>query len=300
MISKYMTSKQEGLTLVEMVIALSVIVLVLVLASLNFDQNGRRAESLQAKMQLVRAGVVRFQHDLPCGPSKLSALTLREDAAVGLCGDANNLNNWRGPYIESASTYVNSGDSELSEILPGSSLSITREVVGSTIYTLLRVNAISDEMRSAMINLCADDCTPYKAINGDETTIGLLISELSLQAMNSNSGLLALNATASALPPGPAAPGPVIPSGPFVPPPIAPPAFTATTTGPISTPTVMTTSTLPPGALPGFTPSSSSASATSLQSVWNVLRALRPSVLADDRAVLRLRRHILQLHMHGV
>ena len=176
------SSLQAGLTLIEMVIALSVIVLLLLVVAMGFNQNKQRAESLEAKLQLVRSGVLRFQTDMPCGPATLSALTKREDAAVGLCGDANNLNNWRGPYIDSGSTYVNVGDSDLSNILPGASLTITQEVLGSTIYTILKVSEISDEMRSAMIELCSDDCTPYKSITGDAQTTGILVTQFSLKA----------------------------------------------------------------------------------------------------------------------
>ena len=189
---------QAGLTLLEMVIGLSVIVLLLVLTMTIFNQNSSRAQSLEAKMQLVRAGVLRFQTDLPCGPATLSALTRREDAAVGLCGDSNNLNNWRGPYIDSGSTYVN-GDSDISTILSGASLAITQQVVnsltGRTIYTILKVSAISDEMRSAVVALCSDDCTPYKNITGDTGTIGMLVSRFSFQAPDQGADVVAFGVT---------------------------------------------------------------------------------------------------------
>ena len=250
----HLSSLQAGLTLLEMVIALSVVVLVLVLTIMGFSQNSGRAQSLEAKMQLVRAGVLRFQTDLPCGPATLSALTMRENAAVGLCGDSNNLNNWRGPYIDSSSTYGNTGDSDLSNILPGASLAITQQVVGSTIYTILKVSEVSDEMRSAMVALCSDDCTPYKRITGDTETIGILVSQLSLRAFNQGGDLFAFGAT-SAVPsgPGPAVPLPVIPTGPWTPPVITLPSSTVMASiGPIAAPLVMTPASTPQSALPSF------------------------------------------------
>lgn len=54
---------QAGLTLIEMVIAVSVIVLLLVLTTMGLNQDKQRAQSLEAKLQLVRAGVLRFQTD---------------------------------------------------------------------------------------------------------------------------------------------------------------------------------------------------------------------------------------------
>ena len=50
-----MTSKQKGLTLIEMILAVSVVVLVLSLTMTSFNQDGQRAESLQARLQMVRA-----------------------------------------------------------------------------------------------------------------------------------------------------------------------------------------------------------------------------------------------------
>ena len=86
-------AKQAGLTLLEMSIAMGLIVIIIAAMVLGSDQDQRKAELLQARLQMVQAGVLRFQMDLPCGASKLSALLLREDAAAGLCGDANNLDN---------------------------------------------------------------------------------------------------------------------------------------------------------------------------------------------------------------
>lgn len=184
---------------------------------------------------------------------------MREAAAVGLCGDSNNLNNWRGPYIDSGSVYVNAGDSDLSSILPGASLKITQEVVGGTIYTILKVSEISDEMRSALVSLCADDCTPYKQITGDADTTGILVSQLSLKAFDQNGDFVAFGVTPA---PSPGAGAGVVPpmlpqtwqpvltlpaSSPFILPPVV---------GPTAAPLVMTPSSVStPPALSAFVPS---------------------------------------------
>lgn len=179
-----LSKRQSGLTLIEMVITLSIVVFIITVSVMSMDQNGQRAENLQAKLQLVRSGVLRFQNDLPCGAATLSALTKREDAAVGLCGNANNLDNWRGPYVDASVLYVNGGDSDLASILPGASLSIQQEVLGSQIFTILKVSEVTSDMRSALVAICGDECTPYKNITGDEETVGIVVSKVVLRQLN--------------------------------------------------------------------------------------------------------------------
>ncbi len=176
-------AKQAGLTLLEMSIALGLIVIIVGAMVLASNQDQQRVQLLQARIQTVQAGVLRFQMDLPCGASKLSALLLREDAAAGLCGDANNLDNWRGPYIDAASLYVNNGELDLTPIVAGASMSVAQETVGTDVYTLIKVNGLSQELRSALVARCGEDCTPYKNLTNDEVTVGALVSKTRLQPL---------------------------------------------------------------------------------------------------------------------
>lgn len=176
-------AKQAGLTLLEMSIALGLIVIIVGAMVLSSNQDQQRVQLLQARIQTVQAGVLRFQMDLPCGASKLSALLLREDAASGLCGDANNLDNWRGPYIDAASLYVNNGELDLTPIVAGASMSVAQETVGTDVYTLIKVNGLSQELRSALVARCGEDCTPYKNLTNDEVTVGALVSKTRLQPL---------------------------------------------------------------------------------------------------------------------
>ena len=180
---RFSHTRQIGLTLIEMVIALSLVILVIAATVGTMNQQSRTAEMMQAKLQLVQAGVLRLQTDMPCGVTKLSALVLREDAASGLCGDINNLEKWRGPYIDSTSMFVSGGKLDLGPIIPGASMSISQETVGAEISTLLKVNDITSEIRSAMIARCGDDCLPLKSLTNDGDTIGLLISKTKLRAL---------------------------------------------------------------------------------------------------------------------
>ena len=176
-------AKQAGLTLLEMSIAMGLIVIIIAAMVLGSDQDQRKAELLQARLQMVQAGVLRFQMDLPCGASKLSALLLREDAAAGLCGDANNLDNWHGPYIDAGSMYVNNGELDLTPIVAGASMSVAQETVGTDVYTLIKVNGLTQELRSALIARCGEDCTPYKNLTNDEVTVGAMVSKVRLQPL---------------------------------------------------------------------------------------------------------------------
>jgi prepilin-type N-terminal cleavage/methylation domain-containing protein len=175
--------RQAGLTLIEMVIALSIVVLIVTATVGTLDQQARKAEMLQAKLQIVQAGVLRLQADIPCGVTRLSALIRREDAGTGLCGETNNLERWHGPYIDSTSMFVNQGNLDVTPIIPGASISIVQEVIGAEVYTLLRINDITDEVRSAMIQRCGDDCIPFKNITNDQLTVGLMVSKTKLQAL---------------------------------------------------------------------------------------------------------------------
>lgn len=180
-------SRQAGLTLIEMVLALSIIILIIGATVGSIGQQSRHAEMLQAKMQIVQAGVLRLQTDMPCGVTKLSALLRREDAATGLCGDANNLNNWHGPYIDATSMFVNNGNLDLTPLIPGASMSVSQEIVGTEIYTLLKINNITDEVRSAVVARCGDDCLPYKNLTNDEATVGVMVSKIKLKALPNQS-----------------------------------------------------------------------------------------------------------------
>lgn len=176
-------ARQRGLTLLEMVIALSLVVLIITATVSTLGQDSQKAEMLQAKLQLVQAGALRLQTDMPCGVTKLSALIRREDAVDGLCGDTNSLDRWHGPYIDSSSMFVTDGNLDLTPIIPGASMSITQETIGTEIFTVLKINDITDDVRSSMIARCGDDCIPYKAIKNDETTVGLMVSKVKLQAL---------------------------------------------------------------------------------------------------------------------
>ena len=176
-------ARQAGLTLIEMVIALALVVLIITATVSTLGQDSQKAELLQAKLQLVQAGTLRLQTDMPCGVSKLSALIRREDAVDGLCGETNSLDKWHGPYIDSTSMFVSGGGLDLTPIIPGASMSITQDVVGTEIFTILKIEGITDEIRSAMIARCGDDCVPYKAITNDEQTVGLMVSRAKLQVL---------------------------------------------------------------------------------------------------------------------
>lgn len=175
-------ARQAGLTLIEMVIALSVVVLIISATVIGLDQTARHAEMVQAKLQLVQAASLRLQTDLPCG-GKLSALLRREDALAGLCGDANNLDNWHGPYLDSTSMFVNNGDLDLTPIVPGASMSIAQQMIGSDVYTILKVDNLTDDVRSALVARCGDDCLPYKNLTNDSDTVGVMVSKTKLQAL---------------------------------------------------------------------------------------------------------------------
>lgn len=174
---------QTGFSLLEMIIAISLMAILIGVVAISLGQERRHAEMLHQRLQLVQSALLRFETDFPCGANSLAALVRRDQAAAGLCGEANNLEHWRGPYLDAYGDYSLSGDLDLAAIVPGVSMGISQTVISDTYYTIVSLKNINNELRVNIIDRCGDECLPYKNLNGDVTTVGLLVSTTKTQPL---------------------------------------------------------------------------------------------------------------------
>lgn len=103
--SLYMKS-QRGLTLIEMVIAISLLAIMISAIVFSFDGTRSRAQVLVASMSEYSGALERLKQDGSCYPRTLSSLFDRAasvGAANSFCG-ADLSRNWNGPYVKSAPT----------------------------------------------------------------------------------------------------------------------------------------------------------------------------------------------------
>lgn len=97
---------QRGLTLIEMVIAISLLAIMISAIVFSFDGSKSRAQVLLAAMEEYTGAMERIKTDTSCYPKTLVALQDRkaaEGTGQSYCGADLSLQ-WNGPYVKSAST----------------------------------------------------------------------------------------------------------------------------------------------------------------------------------------------------
>lgn len=97
---------QRGLTLIEMVIAISLLAIMISAIVFSFDGSKSRAQVLIAAMEEYTGAMERMKTDTSCYPRSLAALIDRSKSLTGAnswCGADLSLQ-WNGPYVKSAPT----------------------------------------------------------------------------------------------------------------------------------------------------------------------------------------------------
>lgn len=141
-------------TLLEFVVASSIVVLLIGVGVSQLNQKQHQAEKVIAQMQMVKAGMLRFNMDYPCSAAGLSALVKREDAAVGGCGTPNDLSQWKGPYIEGG-TPLAQANINISSIYIDSFLELRQETIGGTYYQAIALAGTAEsELRTSILAQC--------------------------------------------------------------------------------------------------------------------------------------------------
>lgn len=97
---------QRGLTLIEMVIAISLLAIMISAIVFSFDGSKSRAQVLIAAMEEYTGAMERMKTDTSCYPRSLAALIDRSKSLTGAnswCGADLSLQ-WNGPYVKVAPT----------------------------------------------------------------------------------------------------------------------------------------------------------------------------------------------------
>lgn len=97
---------QRGLTLIEMVIAISLLAIMISAIVFSFDGSKSRAQVLVAAMEEYTGALERMKTDTSCYPKSLAALIDRaqvKETTDSYCG-ANLSLQWNGPYVKAAPT----------------------------------------------------------------------------------------------------------------------------------------------------------------------------------------------------
>ena len=98
--------KQAGFTLLEMVIAISILAIMLSAVVFSYDGSKSRAQVLITAMEEYASALERIKTDTSCYPRSLTALFDRSksaSAAASYCG-ADLSKQWNGPYVKPVST----------------------------------------------------------------------------------------------------------------------------------------------------------------------------------------------------
>lgn len=110
---------QRGLTLIEMVIAITLLAIMISAIVFSFDGDKSRAQVLIAAMNEYGSALERMKTDTSCYPRNLDALfdrTQSEGAAKSFC-QADLSKQWNGPYVKSAPAKASSVDSAVRAIM---------------------------------------------------------------------------------------------------------------------------------------------------------------------------------------
>ena len=106
-----MNMQQRGMTLIEMVIAISLLAIMISAIVFSFDGSKSRAQVLVAAMEEYAGAMERIKTDASCYPKSIVALMDR-DQAVGadksFC-NADLSKQWNGPYVKAAATTTTIG-----------------------------------------------------------------------------------------------------------------------------------------------------------------------------------------------
>ena len=166
-----MTYYQKGLTLLEIVIASSLVVLLIGVIAFQYKSENHQAEQVIAQLQMAKAGVLRYNLNDPKSTNKLADLVRPNDA---------NPENWNGPYIDTATRLTSEGQIDISKIFPESHIELMMETIGGITYQAVLLKGIADsQLRNSILAKCGE-CKPLPG----RDDIGVLVQQVGVVAQN--------------------------------------------------------------------------------------------------------------------
>jgi len=168
---------QQGVTLLEFIITLTLLTIMIALASFFFDGDRQRAEALLVKAQEVKVGLERFYIDYPCGLLNASGLVRPDHAIDNICGTLNDIVRWNGPYINLGSAIANNtgGNIDVSSIFNGVEIALVYEVSitdPDVVISAVELLNVPSNLRSHIDVLC-----PSCRFINDTNRIALIVRE---------------------------------------------------------------------------------------------------------------------------
>lgn len=175
---------QRGLTLIEMVIAISLLAIMISAIVFSFDGSKSRAQVLIAAMEEYTGAMERIKTDTSCYPKSLAALldrSLAEGTAKSFCG-ADLSKQWNGPYVKSAPTkpapYGGGGPAIfMSQLSPDLTLRVARQTsafsgagASATWKWFIVADGVPREILTQALTVCNGDAGIGAAATGTAAT----------------------------------------------------------------------------------------------------------------------------------
>lgn len=177
--------KQAGFTLLEMVIAISILAIMLSAVVFLYDGSKSRAQVLVTAMEEYASALERIKTDTSCYPKSLVGLFDRAQAqgtAKSFCG-ADLSRQWNGPYVKPVSTRAQSSvagaDGDLillGQLSPDLTLRVARAqgtYSGSTVQTwkwFIIADGVPQEIVTQAVIICNGTDDSINAANAGATT----------------------------------------------------------------------------------------------------------------------------------
>ena len=185
--------KQNGLTLLEMSIGLTVIALAVGATVAMYKGDTQKAKSVITQLQMAKAGVLRYNMDNPSSTNSLASLLIPNEE---------NQANWNGPYVDN-SIRMDGERFDISKEFPDTRIELTTQIIGGTRYQAVIIKGSADsQLRNEILAQCDNDCKPLPG----RDDIGLLVQQIGAVAQNGTTGFDTLTIPGTPPPPPPVNP----------------------------------------------------------------------------------------------
>lgn len=158
--------RQQGFTLLELVIVLALISILAGLSIFAYDGSRGQGIALYSTLTQYGDGLKRMRVDTQCYPQKTAALFNRTEADDNYCGLSTLAQNWKGPYTEAQQFGDNSeGNIDLQQFTPTSFLSLPNRAGPTTgggdinnSGNRFQWAVVANDIPADIINVVMDEC----------------------------------------------------------------------------------------------------------------------------------------------